>query len=100
MHFLMFYEFTADYLERRGEFRNEHLHGAWAAQNRGELVLGGAYSDPADGAVLLFECESEAVPQEFARNDPYVRAGLVTRWWIRRWTTVVGDRASMPVHPT
>jgi uncharacterized protein YciI len=100
MHFLMFYEFTADYLERRGEFRKEHLQGAWAAQNRGELVLGGAYSDPADGAVLLFECESETVPQEFARNDPYVRAGLVTRWWIRRWTTVVGDRASTPVHPT
>ena len=71
----MFYEFTADYLERRGEFRNEHLQSAWAARNCGELVLGGAYADSADGAVLLFQCESEAVPQEFARNDPYVRAG-------------------------
>lgn len=51
MHFLMFYEFAADYLERRDEFRNEHLHGAWAARSRGEIVLGVAYSDPADGAV-------------------------------------------------
>lgn len=40
-HFLLFYEGAADYLARRGEFRAEHLHRAWAAQARGELVLGG-----------------------------------------------------------
>lgn len=100
MHFLMFYEYTADYLQRRGEFRDEHLRAAWAAQNRGELVLGGAYSDPSDGAVLLFKCESKSVPEEFARNDPYVRSGLVSRWWIRSWNTVVGDAALTPVHPS
>jgi uncharacterized protein YciI len=100
MHFVMFYEFTADYLQRRGEFRNEHLRLAWESQKRGELVLGGAYADPADGALLLFKCESETVPQEFARTDPYVRNGLVTRWTVRRWTTVVGDAAMTPVRPS
>jgi len=97
VHYLLFYEYSADYLERRGEFRAEHLGLAWAANARGELVLGGAFADPADGAVLLFDCDSPAVPEQFARNDPYVQNGLVSRWHVRVWTTVVGRDAKTPV---
>jgi uncharacterized protein len=97
MHYLMFYEFVPDYLVRRGEFREEHLRLAWAASGRGELLLGGAYAEPADGAVLLFECGSPEVPERFAAADPYVRHGLVRKHWIRSWTTVVGPTASNPV---
>jgi len=99
MHYLLFYEFVPDYLERRGEFRNEHLTLAWESNARGELVLGGAYADPADGALLLFKGDSPAVAERFAESDPYVRAGLVTRWHVRAWTTVAGTDASKPVHP-
>lgn len=97
MHYLMFYDYTADYLERRGEFRALHLRHAWESNERGELVLGGAYADPADGAVLLFNCSSPDVPERFAAADPYVRNGLVSRHWIRPWTTVVGKDAATPV---
>ena len=37
--------------------------------------------------------------ESFAAGDPYVRAGLVKRWHVRKWTTVVGDAASNPVRP-
>jgi uncharacterized protein YciI len=97
MHYLLFYEYTSDYLERRGAYREEHLRLAWAAHERGELVLGGAYADPADGAVLLFNCDSPAIPEAFVAADPYVRNGLVKRYWIRPWTTVVGDLATTPI---
>jgi uncharacterized protein YciI len=97
MHYLMFYEFVPDYLERRSQFRVEHLQLAWAANERGELVLGGALGDPADGAVLLFNCDSPVVPERFAAADPYVKYGLVTRWHVRHWTTVVGRDAATPV---
>jgi uncharacterized protein YciI len=99
MHYLMFYEYTADYLERRGQFRGLHLKHAWASNARGELLLGGAYADPADGAALLFECDSPAVPERFAAEDPYVKNGLVKRYHIRAWTTVVGADAKTPVRP-
>jgi uncharacterized protein len=37
----------------------------------------------------------------FARADPYVKNGLVTRWRVRPWTTVVGpSAAATPVRPT
>jgi uncharacterized protein YciI len=97
MHYVMFYEFSADYLERRGQFRSAHLKLAWEAAERGELILGGAFADPADRGMLIFQCDSATVPELFAANDPYVVNGLVTRHLIRPWTTVVGRDAATPV---
>lgn len=97
MHYLLFYEVAPDYLERRGEYRAEHLALAWKAVERGELLLGGALGDPADGAVLLFEADSPEVPEAFAKADPYVLNGLVARWSVRAWTTVVGPLAQTPL---
>ena len=98
-HFLMFYEFAADYLSRRPEFREEHLAKAWAAHARGELILGGALADPVDGAMLLFAGESPGVAEAFAREDPYVLNGLVSRWRVREWSTVAGTLAAAPIRP-
>ena len=93
MHYLLFYEAGPDYAERRAPFRSAHLDHARAAVARGELVLGGAYANPADGAVLLFRGESPQIAEHFANSDPYVVNGVVTRWYIREWTTVVGAAA-------
>lgn len=98
-HFLLFYEAGPDYLERRPQFREQHLKVAWEAAERGEIVVAGALADPVDGAVLLFRGEDKSVAEDFARADPYVLAGLVTRWHVREWTTVVGELAAMPVRP-
>lgn len=97
MHYLLFYDVVDDYAERRAAFRSAHLAHARRAVARGELVLGGALADPVDGAVLLFSGDSPAVAERFAAADPYVTSGLVTRWRVREWTTVVGDTAAVPV---
>ena len=98
-HFILFYDTVPEYLERRGEFRSAHLTLARAAQDRGELVLGGALANPVDGAILLFRGETEDVARKFAEADPYVRNGLVRSWRVREWTTVVGEGAATPVVP-
>jgi uncharacterized protein YciI len=99
VHYLLFYDVVDDYPVRRARLRADHLALGRAAVARGELVLGGAYADPVDGAVLLFKGDSPEVAAAFARADPYVRQGLVTRWWVREWTTVVGPGAEAPVPP-
>jgi len=99
MHFLLFYTYVPDVLERRAGFRGAHLKHAWAAQERGELVLAGALADPVDGGVLWFSAPDKAVVEKFAADDPYVKGGLVTKWTVRTWTTVVGDAASNPLRP-
>lgn len=98
-HFLLSYDIAPDYLARRASFRHVHLRHAWAAAERGELLLGGAVGDPAESALLLFDADSPAVAEAFARADPYVTNGLVVGWQVRPWTTVVGAGASMPVMP-
>jgi uncharacterized protein YciI len=97
MHFLLFYDLDADYLERRPQYRAEHLALAWQAQERGELALAGPLADPIDQAILLFQGDSPEAAQAFALADPYVRHGLVTAWRVRSWTTVVGEQATTPV---
>lgn len=99
MHFLMFYILAPDYLERRQQYREEHLKLAWEAVERGELILGGALADPADFAILQFKCDSPDIPEKFAAADPYVKNGLVISYRVRPWTTVVGEDAATPVRP-
>jgi uncharacterized protein len=99
MHYLLIYELSPDYLERRGEFRNEHLTMAWDASKKGDLILGGALQDPADRACLLFEGDSPKAAEEFAKNDPYVKNGLIKKWEVRPWMTVAGKLAASPVWP-
>ena len=99
MHYLLIYELAGDYLERRGEYRTGHLQLAWAAQERGEIVVAGALGEPADQAVLLFQGDSPAAAERFAKADPYVVNGLVTSYKVRLWNTVVGDSAATPIKP-
>jgi uncharacterized protein YciI len=118
MHYLLMYDVVPDYAERRAPLRAAHLAHAWAAVDRGELVLGGALAAPAgtrglspaepgapnraeaapcEGAVLFFDCDSPEVVEAFARADPYVQNGLVTRWRVRAWATVAGEAAKNPI---
>jgi uncharacterized protein len=99
MHQLLIYDLAEDYMERRAALREAHLSMAWEAQERGDLILGGALADPADRAVLLFRGPGPEEAEAFARSDPYVLNGLVRRWEVRGWLTVVGDQAAAPLRP-
>lgn len=96
-HFLLTYELSDDYLDRRGGYRAEHLALAQLYAGDGRLVLGGALTDPADRAVLVFQCPDDSAVRAFVEADPYVANGLVESWSIREWMTVVGDGAACPV---
>ncbi len=91
MHFLLFYDVVEGYVERRAHFREAHLAYAQRAVERGKLLLGGAFANPPDGAVLLFQGSSPAVGEQFAAEDPYVLNGLVKSWKVREWATVIGS---------
>ena len=97
MHYLLFYDVVPDYVERRVAYRAEHLALAKAAVARGELVLGGALGEPVEQSVLLFSGDSPAPAEAFAQADPYVTNGIVTKWRVQPWTTVVGRDAAVKV---
>ena len=95
MHYLLFYDYVENAVERRAPFREEHLRLAREARERGEMLMGGAFADPVDGAALLFQADDPSVVEAFVRRDPYVANGVVTRWRIRPWTVVVGPPSGL-----
>lgn len=50
-HYLLFYSFIDQYVERRPAFRDAHLTHAWRACEQGGLRLAGALADPTDGGL-------------------------------------------------
>ncbi|OGC92708.1 MAG: hypothetical protein A2W25_06940 [candidate division Zixibacteria bacterium RBG_16_53_22] len=90
MYYILFYKTVDNYVERRAPYREAHLKYANASRDRGELFLAGALSEPADSAVLVFQGDSPAVAEDFAKNDPYALNGLITEWKVRPWTVVIG----------
>ena len=91
-YYAVIYDLVDDYLARRGEYRDEHLKLARAAHARGELVLGGAFAEPPDQALLIFCAEDRGVPEMFVHEDPYVVHGLVKSWKLRPWMVVIGNK--------
>lgn len=97
-YFALFYSVVDDFVSRRTPYRDEHLRLAREANRRGELLLAGALGDPV-GALLVFHAPDRSLAEAFARNDPYVTNGLVTRWEVRPWTVVIGNEPSDATPP-
>jgi uncharacterized protein YciI len=91
-YYALFYDVVDDFVARRSPYRNDHLRLIQEAYQRGELLLAGALSDPADRALLVFRVPAKTVVEDFARNVPYVINGLVTRWEVRPWMVVIGNQ--------
>lgn len=90
-YYLLFYKTIENYVEKRAPYRTEHLKMAEEAHQNGSLIMAGAMAEPADGAVLIFKGESPKIAEDFAKNDPYVKNGLIKSWEVRPWTVVVGE---------
>ena len=93
-YYTLTYRLADDYLERRGEFRAEHLAHVARFRESGLLHLAGAYAKPADEALLVFDANEAAEVEAFAKTDPYVREGLVSGWRVRRWMVVSAANAA------
>jgi hypothetical protein len=90
-YFALIYYVVDGFVSRRTAFREEHLRLVGEANRRGELLLAGALGDPTDRALLVFRTQDRSIAEDFARNDPYVINGLVTRWEVQPWAVVIGN---------
>ncbi len=91
-HHALLYESVDNFAARRAPFREEHLKLITEAHARGELVMAGGLGNPPDGSLLVFRGSSPDSAEAFARRDPYVTEGLITRWTVKPWAVVIGSR--------
>ena len=90
-YYALFYDVVEEFAVRREPYRGEHLRLVREAHRRGKLVLAGALGAPPARALLVFRTDDPAIVEAFARDDPYVTRGLVTRWEVLPWAVVVGN---------
>ena len=76
MYYILFYEVVEDHVTRRAPYREEHLRLLNEAHGRGELVMAGAFSEPVDGAVLVFRADDVVV----RRVSPSTIRMFTTPW--------------------
>lgn len=91
MYYILFYKTAPCYLDRRSDYREEHLSLAQEAFNRGELIIAGTLGNPAKDAVIVFKGDSPEAAEKFAHCDPYVKNGLISEWEVKQWNIAIGE---------
>lgn len=88
MFFVLKYNLSSDYLEKRAPLRAEHLEMIKSFHNSDELQMAGAFEDLTQGALLIFKTEDESRVEEFVNRDPYYLNGLIKSYTINKWNCV------------
>jgi uncharacterized protein len=74
-----------------GEVMAAHLARSRELHDQGVLVMAGAFLEPAEGPVqTMGVLTSREAAEDYARNDPFVTAGLVEEYAIREWANMFG----------
>ena len=87
------YRLAEDYLTKREPVRSLHFDHITPYHAAGKLIYGGAFDDPAEGALLIFKVEDKAEVEDFAQRDPYILNGVVTDYHIRLWNVAIGHES-------
>jgi uncharacterized protein YciI len=87
-HFILFYDYVPNVVERRAPFRTAHLELYREWREQGRLVMGGAIGDPPHGAAIVFDVDSAEDVEQFVAADPYVANGIVVARRVEPWAVV------------
>jgi len=92
--YILDYYCVADMETRRIPYLPPHAMHIMGFMPRG-LISAGPTKNPYDGGIFVWNrSANKHTIQEFVQNDPYFKAGLVTRYEIREFAPVVGDMRS------
>ncbi|GIW09116.1 MAG: YciI family protein [Chloroflexi bacterium] len=88
-YFAALITYVPDAAERRAPYRPAHLAYLRDLHAAGKVIMAGAWSDPLDGALIIYHTESRAEAEQLLQNDPYAQAGLWTSLRLREWNVVI-----------
>src|SRR5204863_6940566 len=67
-----------------------HLARSNELHKKGTLLMAGAFLDNPDEPVSTMGIfASKEAAEEYAKGDPFVLKGLVTKWYIREWANIL-----------
>lgn len=88
--YVLLYESADDVMTKAPAHFEAHSARGQEFHERGVMVAYGPFGDPQEqGSMAIFTARDAA--EEFAREDPFVVNGVVSRWEVREW-----DEAFLP----
>lgn len=88
-YFAALFTLVENAVERRAPHREAHLAYVRGLKAEGRVVMGGAFADPVDAALIIYRAESSADVEKMIEADPYMKNGLWPKVAIREWTVAV-----------
>lgn len=89
-YYILNYKASENFAKEKKQYQNEHKLLMKKAHEKGELILAGGLLKPSNGGMLIFKVQDPKVVEEFVKNDPYVKYGIIKKWEIRPWNIVIG----------
>ena len=87
MKYVLLYESSPDVADRAPEYFEAHRAHWQQFLEDATLLMIGPFRPPGLGAMSVFRTREAA--EAFARDDPFVTNGLVTRWTVHEWFEVL-----------
>jgi uncharacterized protein len=90
MKVVMFYELAPDGLSKAMENIAGHRARLEEFHKKGSLLMAGPFANPMEGALGIFTDKKSA--EEFIKDDPFVKNGVVGKWRLIEWNEVLENR--------
>ena len=88
MKFVLNYRAVDDFLPLARDNAAAHRAHYQVFADRGDLLMIGPMSEPANGDAMAVFTSREAA-EEFVAGDPFVAHGVVAEWSVRAWNEVL-----------
>ncbi len=93
VYYVVFFETLYDSLEDAVS-KAPHVIAAHRARSkelhaRGTLLMSGAFlNNPEEPLRTMVICATREAAEEYAKGDPFVLSGMVSKWYIREWANM------------
>jgi uncharacterized protein len=94
MKFVNFISYVADEAKVQS-VRPLHREYASGLRSAGKIVIAGPFEDGA-GALIVYEAENREEAEALAANDPYMKAGVWTKYEIHPWLILGANISLLP----
>ena len=87
--FETFYDSLEDAMSKAPDVIAAHRARSQELHARGTLLMAGAFlNNPKEPLGTMAICTTREAAEEYARGDPFVLNGMVSKWYIREWANM------------
>ncbi len=90
VYFITKYKTIDEVRAKAPEVITAHLERSDKLHNEGKVIMAGAFLDrPEEPVTTMAIFYTREAAEEFAKGDPFVLNGMVSKWYVREWANIL-----------